>query len=204
MVFSDPSFLFYFLPLVLSLYWLGAWRQRNLFLLVVSLAFYTSGGGRLVLLLVGSSTLTFCAALAMEKSKIDNRKQVVQRATVALLLASLLVWKYAGFVLQQLTEIIQDFGGSAHISLDLVLPIAISFYTFQCISYLIDVGRREVVAEKNFITFLCYVLFFPHLLAGPIVRYKDVADQLATRPTKLWDSFSSSCPRFFWGLAKKV
>lgn len=204
MVFSDPSFLFYFLPLVLSLYWLGAWRQRNLFLLVVSLVFYTSGGGRLVLLLVGSSTLTFCAALAMEKSKIGNRKQVVQRATVVLLLASLLVWKYAGFVLQQLTEIIQDFGGSANISLNLVLPIAISFYTFQCISYLIDVGRREVVAEKNFITFLCYILFFPHLLAGPIVRYTDVADQLATRPTRLWESFTSSCPRFFWGLAKKV
>ena len=204
MVFSDPSFLFYFLPLVLLAYWLGAWRQRNLFLLMVSLVFYTSGGGRLVLLLVGSASLTFGAALVLEKSKVSNSKRIVQRATVVVLLASLLVWKYLGFVVNQLTAVIQDFGGSSQFSINLVLPIAISFYTFQCISYLIDVSRREVVAEKNFITFLCYVLFFPHLLAGPIVRYKDVADQLATRPTRLWESFSSSCPRFFWGLAKKV
>ena len=90
MVFSDPSFLFYFLPIVLFVYWLGAWRQRNLFLLFVSLAFYTSGGGRLVLLLVGSASLTFGAALAIEKTEIGNRKQVVQRVTVVALLASLL------------------------------------------------------------------------------------------------------------------
>lgn len=204
MVFSDPAFLFYFLPVVLLTYWAGGWRWRNSYLLAVSVVFYISGGGALVLLVLGTAVVAYVAGLLIERKRNTSPNKRIQVAAVALLLGSLMIWKYLGFVVAQTVAFVDRLGGRLDLSVSLVLPIAISFYTFQCISYVIDVSRGDVTAERNLGTFLCYVLLFPQLIAGPIVRYSDVADQLALAPTHRWAAFTDGLPRFFWGLAKKV
>ena len=204
MVFSDPSFLFYFLPLALTTYWLGGWRKRNYFLLIISLVFYTAGGSKLVLLLVASGLLTYTTGLLLNRFPFDSKRKITLNLAVFALLVSLVIWKYLEFVLLQLSNLLQGLGFDSDLGINLVLPIAISFYTFQCISYLVDVSRGDIKAERNIVTFLCYILFFPHLLAGPVVRYKDVVEQLSSRPSMLFNAFAVSSPRFFWGLAKKV
>lgn len=204
MVFSDPAFLFYFLPLVLLTYWAGGWRHRNLFLLLSSLAFYTAGGGSLVLLVVLSAAFTYAIGLYLGSTRNRSRGRRARVAGITLLLASLIVWKYLGFIWAQISQLFAYLGDRSDTPIELVLPVAISFYTFQCVSYIIDVGRGDIASERNPITFLCYVMFFPQLIAGPIVRFRDVAEQLTERPTDLWNSFSAGAPRFLWGLAKKV
>jgi len=204
LVFSDPSFLFYFLPVVLALYWVGGWRKRNFFLLIVSLFFYIAGGGALVMLLVASGLLTYSTAHLIDRTENELKRKLTRGITVSVLLACLLFWKYSEFMLNQFSQLMSNFGSQTNLTIDLILPIAISFYTFQCISYLVDVSRREIEAEVNVSTFLCYLFFFPHLLAGPVVRYKDVAQQLATKPSKRFEAFVEFSPRFFLGLAKKV
>lgn len=204
MVFSDPAFLFYFLPLVLLTYWAGGWRHRNLFLLLTSLAFYTAGGGSLVLLVVLSAAFTFAIGLYVGSTRDRSRGRRARVVGITLLLASLIVWKYLGFIWAQIGQLFANLVDRSDTPIELVLPVAISFYTFQCVSYIIDVGRGDIAAEGNPITFLCYVMFFPQLIAGPIVRFRDVAEQLAEKPTDLWNSFSAGAPRFLWGLAKKV
>ena len=204
MVFSNPSFLFYLLPITLALYWVVGWRKRNFFLLIVSLLFYIAGGGALVMLLVASGLLTYSSALLIDRTGIESKRKLTQRITISVLLASLLFWKYSEFMLAQFLQLLSSFGNDTNLTVDVILPIAISFYTFQCISYLVDVSRREIEAEVNVTTFLCYLFFFPHLLAGPVVRYRDVALQLATKPTERFSAFVIFSPRFFLGLAKKV
>jgi alginate O-acetyltransferase complex protein AlgI len=204
LVFSDPAFLFYFLPIALFTYWVGGWRKRNLYLLIISLFFYISGGGSIVVLLVLSGMLTYFAALLIDRSNSESTRKVTRNLVVALLIGFLIFWKYTDFLLTQLSTLLRSFGSTTSLSINLILPIAISFFTFQCVSYLIDVSRREIKAEVNLTTFLCYLFFFPHLLAGPVVRYKDVAPQLGTKPSKILENFVAFSPRFFWGLAKKV
>lgn len=204
MVFSSPAFLFYFLPVALLSFWSFGWKVRNLFLLVVSVWFYTSGGGWLITLVLASTLFTYLCGIALSKSDRSMRIKYVRGFAVSTLTLSLLVWKYADFLHQQMDQVSLF---HAIIPADpprLVLPIAISFYTFQCISYLTDVGRGDVEVERSFVRFACYVMFFPQLIAGPIVRYSDVAVQLKSRPKDLWATFSRGAPRFFWGLSKKV
>jgi len=203
-VFSDPAFLFYFLPVSLLTYWAIGWRVRNLYLLLVSALFYTSGGGSFLLLVLGSSILTYAVARLMNAVTSVVVARLVKILGISTLLSSLLFWKYLGFVVDQFTVIARSLGDGFDLNVSVVLPIAISFYTFQCVSYVIDVGRGTIPAERNLIRFLCYVLFFPQLIAGPIVRYTDVVEQLSEPPRDRWQSFVSACPRFFWGLSKKV
>jgi alginate O-acetyltransferase complex protein AlgI len=204
MVFSNPSFLFYFLPVALATYWIGAWRFRNLYLLAISLFFYATGGGALVLLLLVTAVFTFLFALVIDRTDAISIRKYSRNLIVSLLLTSLVVWKYFNFLVKEIRKALDTLGMAFDFDVNLVLPIAISFYTFQCISYVIDVDRREIAAEKNIVTFLCYVLFFPQLLAGPVVRFADVNQQLSLRPQNIFNSFVTSSPRFFWGLAKKV
>jgi alginate O-acetyltransferase complex protein AlgI len=204
MVFSDPSFLFYFLPFALLTYWVGAWRFRNFYLLTISFIFYAAGGGALVLLLLAASILTFLFAIAIDQFEKGQSQKNLRNIVVSLLLISLIIWKYLSFVTSEIQRLFDEFGINFTINVNLVLPIAISFYTFQCISYVIDVSRGDIKAERNVITFLCYVLLFPQLLAGPVVRFADVSEELSSPPQNIINSFVTSCPRFFWGLAKKV
>lgn len=190
--------------MTLVVYWIGGWRHRNWLLFGVSFVFYTSGGGNLVLLLFGTSIATYLLAIAIVNKRFAKSKNALSLIGISLLVGSLTFWKYLGFLVFQISSLLSGWGFGAKVHIDLVLPIAISFYTFQCISYLVDVRRGTIPAERDLGVFLCYIFFFPHLLAGPVVRFSDVVEELSTRPQRLLFSFSSSSPRFFWGLAKKV
>jgi alginate O-acetyltransferase complex protein AlgI len=206
MVFSDPVFLYVFLPAVLALYWAGGWRVRNVFLIFVGAIFYLWGGGAFIVLLAASILGNHGAAKVLARWRVDRR--VAGRRLVAVAIsanvASLVVWKYGGFAVAQFSRIFEAVGLSADVSLHLALPIAISFYTFQCMSYVIDVWRGTAEPAPRLIDFAAYILLFPHLIAGPIVRYAHIESDLLTRPAHRLDDLVAGAPRFFWGLGKKV
>ena len=191
MLFSSNTFLFGFLPAVVVLYYLCPRRCRNVLLLVSSLIFYGWGEPKYVLLMLVSILLNYFCGLAAARQQSRQRSvRGVLIVGVVLNLGMLGFFKYGKF-----------FFGSAFP--DIPLPIGISFYTFQAVSYLIDVCRREVEGQKNVLTFGTYVTLFPQLIAGPIVRYRDVAEMLESRRENL-PQFSRGVQRFVVGLSKKV
>lgn len=191
MLFSSNTFLFGFLPAVVVLYYLCPRRCRNVLLLVSSLIFYGWGEPKYVLLMLVSILLNYFCGLAAGKRQTQQRSvRGVLIMGVVLNLGMLGFFKYGTF-----------FFGSAFP--DIPLPIGISFYIFQAMSYLIDVCRREVEVQKNVLTFGTYVTLFPQLIAGPIVRYRDVAEMLESRRENL-PQFSRGVQRFVVGLSKKV
>lgn len=191
MLFSSNTFLFGFLPAVVVLYYLCPRRYRNVLLLVSSLIFYGWGEPKYVLLMLVSILLNYFCGLAAGKRQTQQRSvRGVLIVGVVLNLGMLGFFKYGTF-----------FFGSAFP--DIPLPIGISFYIFQAMSYLIDVCRREVEVQKNVLTFGTYVTLFPQLIAGPIVRYRDVAEMLESRRENL-PQFSRGVQRFVVGLSKKV
>ena len=191
MLFSSNTFLFGFLPAVVVLYYLCPRRCRNVLLLVASLIFYGWGEPKYVLLMLVSILLNyFCGLAAARQQSRQRSTRGVLVLGVVLNLGMLGFFKYGKF-----------FFGSAFP--DIPLPIGISFYIFQAMSYLIDVCRREVEVQKNVLTFGTYVTLFPQLIAGPIVRYRDVAGMLESRRENL-PQFSRGVQRFVVGLSKKV
>ena len=191
MLFSSNTFLFGFLPAVVVLYYLCPRRCRNVLLLVSSLIFYGWGEPKYVLLMLVSILLNyFCGLAAARQQSRQRSTRGVLVLGVVLNLGMLGFFKYGKF-----------FFGSAFP--DIPLPIGISFYIFQAMSYLIDVCRREVEVQKNVLTFGTYVTLFPQLIAGPIVRYLDVAEMLESRRENL-PQFSRGVQRFVVGLSKKV
>ena len=191
MLFSSNTFLFGFLPAVVVLYYLCPRRCRNVLLLVSSLIFYGWGEPKYVLLMLVSILLNYFCGLAAARQQSRQRSvRGVLIVGMALNLGMLGFFKYGTF-----------FFGSAFP--DIPLPIGISFYIFQAMSYLIDVCRREVEVQKNVLTFGTYVTLFPQLIAGPIVRYRDVAEMLESRRENL-PQFSRGVQRFVVGLSKKV
>ena len=191
MLFSSNTFLFGFLPAVVVLYYLCPRRCRNVLLLVSSLIFYGWGEPKYVLLMLVSILLNyFCGLAAARQQSRQRSTRGVLIVGVVLNLGMLGFFKYGTF-----------FFGSAFP--DIPLPIGISFYIFQAMSYLIDVCRREVEVQKNVLTFGTYVTLFPQLIAGPIVRYRDVAEMLESRRENL-PQFSRGVQRFVVGLSKKV
>lgn len=205
MVFSDPVFLFVFLPLCLMFYWAIAWRSRNSFLTAVGCIFYISGAGELLLLLLGTILLNYVVSILIRKGQDSGSSALLPLILgVFLNIASLAVWKYAGFAAKVLSDLIRLSGGHSTFTIKLILPIAISFYTFQCISFLVDVFHREIEHLPSLRDFAAYIFLFPHLIAGPIVRFKDIEHELFRRPTDRFRDFSYGAPRFFWGLSKKI
>lgn len=191
MLFSSNTFLFGFLPAVVVLYYLCPRRCRNVLLLVSSLIFYGWGEPKYVLLMLVSILLNyFCGLAAAWQQSRQRSTRGVLVLGVVLNLGMLGFFKYGTF-----------FFGSAFP--DIPLPIGISFYIFQAMSYLIDVCRREVEVQKNVLTFGTYVTLFPQLIAGPIVRYRDVAEMLESRRENL-PQFSRGVQRFVVGLSQKV
>ena len=191
MLFSSNTFLFGFLPAVVVLYYLCPRRCRNVLLLVSSLIFYGWGEPKYVLLMLVSILLNYFCGLAAARQQSRQRSvRGVLIVGVVLNLGMLGFFKYGKF-----------FFGSAFP--DIPLPIGISFYIFQAMSYLIDVCRREVEVQKNVLTFGTYVTLFPQLIAGPNVRYRDVAEMLESRRENL-PQFSRGVQRFVVGLSKKV
>ena len=199
MVFSSIPFLYYFLPLVVLVYFLVPGRGKNAVLLVSSLFFYGWGEPKLLFLMISTIVLFYLCGLAISRAGEARRKKFWLILSVVISLALLGLFKYADFF-------IGSFNGVMGLSLPLLrlaLPVGISFYTFQCLSYTIDVYRGHVPPQNNLLSFGAYVAMFPQLIAGPIVRYSDIARQLECRSHSL-DGFFRGMRRFLVGLGKKV
>ncbi len=196
MVFSSLTFLFIFLPLLLLLYFtLPSLKAKNAVLIVFSLLFYAWGEPIYVFLMVGTACANWALGLLTERYS----KRLILPIAVVLDLGCLAVFKYAGFFVENINVI---FGTTIPIPV-IALPIGISFYTFQILTYMIDVCRGRVQVQKSFANFLLYVSLFPQLIAGPIVRYSDVEAQLQERKIE-WESVFYGFFRFCVGLGKKV
>ncbi len=199
MLFSSIPFLYYFLPITLLLYFIAPKRLKNGVLLLMSLIFYAWGGVEYVTLMLVSIFIGFVFGLLIEKAKTAKLKKSIMIFSVLLELALLIYFKYADFF-------ISNFNKATGLSIPLlkvVLPIGISFYTFQILSYLVDVYRGEVAAQRNIISLATYIALFPQLIAGPIVRYSDIAKQLEDRSIN-FDKIYEGVQRFIIGLSKKV
>ncbi len=200
MVFSSTVFLCIFLPLVLLGYYICPKRGRNLFLLIASLVFYAWGEPKYVFLMIFSIIANYVFGLLMDKFRRNSRRlKLMLVLSVVVDLGLLGVFKYTDFIISNLNA---AFGASFDL-LKLALPIGISFYTFQAMSYTIDVYRGDVKVQRNIIDFGMYITMFPQLIAGPIVRYSDVEGQLRDRRVTAQD-FSEGATRFVVGLGKKV
>ena len=199
MVFSSLTFLLVFLPVVLVLYYTVPGRLKNAVLFVCSLWFYAWGEPIYVCLMVFSTVLDFSCGRYVERYRGTKRAKYGLAVSVIVNLGLLCFFKYSGFVINTIN---QCFGASLPTH-ELPLPIGISFYTFQTMSYTIDVYRNDIKAQKNIISFGAYVTLFPQLIAGPIVRYSTIAEQIDKR-THSFDSFGDGVRRFVCGLGKKV
>ena len=200
MVFSSMTFIYFFLCLVVLLYFPvrnRAWR--NGVLLVASLLFYSWGEPRFVVMMILSAAIAFAGGLLMCSPKLEKQRKTVFICTVVLITAALFVFKYFNFVVENVEAI----SGANFGVKQIALPIGISFYTFQILSYVIDLYKKEVGLQKNFFYLLLYVCFFPQLIAGPIVRYSTVEEEILTRQETLEDA-TYGARRFCIGLAKKV
>ena len=199
MVFSSLSFLFLFLPALLAVYYLVPQRYRegrNAVLLLFSLGFYGCGGWRLLPLILVSITMNYVFGRLAAPGR--RRRKTALAAAVACNLGLLFVFKYLGFVTANLHALIP-----AVPELTILLPIGISFYTFQAMSYVIDVYRGDAAVERSFLHVALYVVLFPQLVAGPIVRYSTVAEEIRCRREGA-DDMAEGLQRFLFGLAKKV
>ena len=199
MVFSSLTFLLFYLPAVLAVYYLAPAKLKNLVLFVFSLLFYAWGEPVYVGLMIFSTVLDYCCGRAAEAYRGTKKAKAALIVSVTVNLGLLCLFKYTDFLLTTINGV---FGLSIPL-LNLPLPIGISFYTFQTMSYTIDVYRGDTKAQKNLISFGAYVSLFPQLIAGPIVRYQTIAAQIDHR-VHTADLFSSGVKRFVCGLAKKV
>ncbi len=206
MVFSSPIFLFAFLPLALALYFITPRRLRNVVLLIESLVFYIWGSGALVLVLLASVAVNFSMGFVVERGVVTGQRKLVRIGVTISVVANLVLlgyFKYANFLVAQLNEIGEALGLGTIAWTSVILPIGISFYTFQSMSYTIDISRGRVKHLSNPIDFALYVALYPQLIAGPIVRYHEIAAQLKTRFLSS-EGFAEGAVRFIHGLAKKV
>ena len=200
MIFSSLPFLFFYLMAVLAVYKLSPLKLRNLILLLVSLFFYGWGEPVYILIMLLSIAVDYVHGMLVERWRADDRKaRRAVASSVIFNLGILFFFKYWDFLAGNINALT----GLQLPVLGLPLPIGISFYTFQTMSYTIDVYRQDAPVQKNPVTFGAYVTLFPQLIAGPIVRYKSVAEQLEGRKEDL-EKFVSGIQRFTVGAAKKV
>ena len=199
MLFSSITFLYYFLPCVLIFYFIAPKQLKNVWLLIASLFFYAWGEPKCIFLMVATVLVNYIFGILIEKTDSKSLKKTYLTISVGLTLLGLLYFKYANFFVENFVALT---GIEAPV-LNIALPIGISFYTFQILSYTVDVYRGEVKAQKNPLTLGTYLALFPQLIAGPIVRYQDVAEQLDYR-THSFEKIALGIRRFILGLGKKV
>ena len=202
MVFSTPFFLFFYLPIVLAAYYLTPLRLRNAVLLLVNLVFYGWGEPVYILIMFASIAIDYTHGMLVARAKArgnDAAARAAVASSVIFNLALLFFFKYWDFIAGSLAAV----GLTFMPKLGLQLPIGISFYTFQTMSYTIDVYRGDARCQKNIVTFGTFVTLFPQLIAGPIIKYKDLDDQLTHR-THSPQQFAAGVQSFVVGLAKKV
>ena len=197
MVFSSLTFIFCFLPIVLGIYFIVPFKFKNLVLFIASMLFYIFGEPKYAILMIISIASTYIHGILMEKYEKHAKKFMI--SSIAISIGLLMFFKYTDFFILNINSIFNvDIG-----LLKLALPIGISFYTFQMISYIIDVYRKEAKAQKSFLKLATYVALFPQLVAGPIVRYTTIEKELDDR-THNFENFSNGVRRFVIGLSKKI
>ena len=200
MVFSSTVFLFIFLPLVLVGYYLLDKKFRNIFLLIVSLFFYAWGEPKFVFVMMGSILMNYLFALIVDRFR--DKKPIAYGILSVMVLGNITIFwifKYMNFTVENVNHF---FGTSIQVP-NVAFPIGISFFTFQAISYVVDVYRGKGSVQKNPLNVGLYISFFPQLIAGPIVRYETVANEIKSRK-ETWDDFTSGLGRFVVGLGKKI
>lgn len=215
MLFTEPTFLFLLLPLLLALYFIKGSREHaaygNWLLLAASVIFYAKGGGAFTWLMLASIAFNYWMAIAVDRADGSTgslpraahtaRRRLAFAVTVNLIVLG--VFKYANFIAENVNAVLRLSHVQPIAVPRVLLPIGISFFTFHAISYVIDVSRRDATAQKSPVHAALYLLLFPQLIAGPIIRYRDIADQLARRVVSM-DDFAYGVRRFVVGLAKKV
>jgi len=200
MVFSSPMFLFKFLPIVLLLYYLCPRVAKNGLLLLISLIFYGWGEPRYILIMFASIFVDYTVGIMIDKAGENKlRKRIALACSMLFNLGILLFFKYSNFFIENLNSL----AGTQWELLTITLPLGISFYTFQTMSYSIDVYRGNVKAERNLIDFAAFVCLFPQLIAGPIVKYSQISHELKNRIINL-EQIQSGARLFIMGLASKV
>lgn len=203
MVFSSPSFLFLFLPLVLLLHASCPRSLRNAVLLAASLLFYTWGAGPAVLALVASACVNFALGLAAARAGSDRERSRVVFVAVLINVGLLAYFKYANFLVGEWNALAGTVGAPTVEWRAVALPIGISFFTFQALGYVLDIARRAEQPEGSLTRFTLFLAMFPQLIAGPIVRHRDVAEDLRARSLRR-DAVVQGAARFAHGLVKKV
>lgn len=196
MIFSSITFIYYFLPLLLFLYFIISNKYKNFVLLVFSLLFYFLGEPKYILFLILSSILNYYFG-----KKVYNKKNKKLWLIIAVIynVSQLFIFKYTNFFIQNINTVF-----NLNIKyLYVIMPIGISFYTFQALSYVIDIYKNKEKPAYNLIDFMTYICLFPQLIAGPIVRYRDINNDLRNRKTS-YDKFARGITRFVIGLSKKV
>lgn len=197
MLFTSISFLYYFLPALIIIYFITPKKYKNIILLIASLLFYFYGEPKYVFLMILEIIIAYIGAILIDKYK--NQSKNILIITLFIHVFLLIIFKYTDFIIQTINDI-----SNANIKLlNIALPIGISFYTFQIISYIIDVYNGKVKVQRNIIKLATYVSLFPQLVAGPIVRYQTVEKELDNR-VHSFNNFAYGIRRFSVGLAKKV
>ena len=197
MLFSSITFLYYFLPILLIIYLVVPSKFKNIVLLTFSLLFYFYGEPKYIVILLLSCFINYIAGVLIEKYRKQSKLLLI--LVISYNIIQLLYFKYTDFFIININTIFKT-------NIDLlrvIMPIGISFFTFQTLSYVVDVYKKEVYASKNFFDFATYVSLFPQLVAGPIVRYQTVAEELKSRKSNYQD-FGDGVKRFVVGLAKKI
>jgi alginate O-acetyltransferase complex protein AlgI len=202
-VFSSHIFLFWFLPLVLIVYYAAPRPAKTLVLCLFSFVFYGWWRPDFTLLMLFSAAVDFLVGLKLHRSENQRLRKVLLLTSCFVNLGLLGYFKYANFGVDSLNALFAQFGMEPFLLAKITLPVGISFYTFQSMSYTIDLYRREVPVVKNPIDFLAYVSLFPQLVAGPIVRYREISDQLKER-THTWAKFATGGLYLMSGFAKKI
>ena len=197
MIFSSITFLFYFLPVLLIIYYAVPKKFKNIILLIASMLFYFVGEPKYILLMIVSILNTYIFGILI--NKYEKYSKLFLIISLCISAGFLIYFKYIDFVIENINLFLKN-------KLDLLyvaLPVGISFYTFQMMSYLVDVYRKEVPSQKNILDLALYVVLFPQLIAGPIVRYTTIVNELAER-THSFEKFSQGVTKFVIGLGKKV
>ena len=199
MLFSSMTFLFVFMPVVMAIYFLAKKEIRNYILLIASIIFYAWGEPRYLAIMIITILVNYIGALCLDKYQNPRQRLGIVTVTILVNLSFLFYFKYFNFVIDNINLALHT-----HIDfVDVIMPIGISFYTFQAMSYLIDVYRKEIPAQRDVYKLALYIVLFPQLVAGPIVKYHDVCEQIDERKVE-FKYVIIGLKRFIIGLAKKV
>lgn len=203
MVFSSSIFLLFFLPIFLITYFLVPQKLKNITILLFSVFFYSWGAPKFIFVILGTTFLDFHLVKWMDKTKNEFHRRMMLLLSLSVNLGLLFYFKYSNFFVENVNHVLSTFGYEDVKWTELVLPIGISFYTFETITYVMDVFRRVHKPLKNFWDYQLYIILFPKLIAGPIIRYHDLADQITNRKETVDDRLTGFY-RFVLGLSKKI